>query len=112
VYIVCGLAGGSGSGMFLDLAYVLRRMMHHMGHESPEIIGIFLIPTIDRHPGRTLGLGNTFAALTELNHFSALGTTFSAQSDERERPMTFQEAPFSRCMFLQLPEETEGRWLR
>lgn len=112
VYIVCGLAGGSGSGMFLDLAYVLGRMMRHQGHENPEIIGIFLIPPIDRHPARTLGMGNTFAALTELNHFSAPGTSFSAQYDERERPFTSQEPPFSRCIFLQLPEETEGRSLR
>jgi hypothetical protein len=112
VYIVCGLAGGSGSGMFLDLAYVLRRMMRHQGHESPEIIGIFLIPPIDRHPGRTLGMGNTFAALTELNHFSAPGTSFSAQYDERERLFNSQEPPYSRCIFLQLPEETEGRSLR
>jgi hypothetical protein len=87
-------------------------MMRHQGHENPEIIGIFLIPTIDRHPGRTLGMGNTFAALTELNHFSAPGTTFSAQYDERERPLNSQEPPFSRCIFLQLPEETEGRSLR
>jgi serine/threonine protein kinase len=112
VYVVCGLAGGSGSGMFLDLAYVIRRIMRHHGHESPEIIGVFLIPAVDRHPGRTLGLGNTFAALTELNHYSAPGTTFSAQYDEKERPLNDQDPPFSRCIFLQLPEDSEGRSIR
>ncbi len=112
VYIICGLAGGSGSGMFLDLAYVIRRMMRQEGHENPEIIGLFLIPPVDRHPGRTLGLGNTFAALTELNHFSAPGTNFTAQYDERERALNDQEPPFARCIFLQLPEDNEGRSLR
>ncbi len=81
------------------------------GHESPEIIGIFLMPAVDRHPARTLGLGNTFAALTELNHFSAPGTSFTAQYDERERPLNDQEPPFARCIFLQLPEENEGKVL-
>ena len=112
VYIVCGMAGGSGSGMFLDLAYVLRRIMRGHGHESPEIIGIFLIPAVDRHPARTLGLGNTFAALTELNHFSAPGTSFTAHYDERERVFNDQDPPFARCIFLRLPEDNEGRSLR
>jgi hypothetical protein len=112
VYIACGLAGGTGSGMFLDVAYVVKRLMRQFGHESPEIIGIFLMPAVDRHPGRTLGLGNTFAALTELNHFSAPGTSFTAQYDERERPLNDQEPPFARCVFLQLPEENEGRSVR
>jgi eukaryotic-like serine/threonine-protein kinase len=109
VYVVCGLAGGSGSGMFLDLAYVIRRIMRQHGHENPEIIGIFLIPAVDRHPARTLGMGNAFAALTELNHFSAPGTTFSAQYDEKERPLNDQDPPFARCLFLQLPEDGESR---
>ena len=112
VYIACGLAGGSGSGMFLDLAYVIRRIMLQHGHDNPEIIGIFLLPPTDRHHGRTLGLGNTFAALTELNHFSAPGTSFTAQYDERERVFNSQDPPFARCIFLQLPEDNEERSLR
>jgi eukaryotic-like serine/threonine-protein kinase len=112
VYVVCGLAGGSGSGMFLDLAYVLRRMLRQQGHEHPEIVGIFLTPPVDRHPGRTLGMGNTFAALTELNHFSAPGTVFSAIYDEREKAFNDHDPPFARCILLQLPDDSENRSIR
>ena len=112
VYVIAGLAGGSGSGMFLDVAYVLRRLLRHHGYEQPEIIGIFLIPPVDRHPGRTLGLGNTFAALTELNHYSAPGTSFLAHYDERERAINDSDPPFSRCILLQLPDDAEARSFR
>ena len=44
--------------MFLDLSYVIRRIMRQHGHENPEIIGIFLTP---RSTGirPNAGMGNT-----------------------------------------------------
>jgi hypothetical protein len=103
VYVVAGLAGGTGSGMFLDLAYVLRQLLKEMGYEKPDIIGLFLVPPVDRNPNQTLALGNLFAALTELNHFSAPGTTFTAVYDEKQRSIRDNEAPYSRCIILPLP---------
>ena len=41
---------------------------------------------MDRQPGQTLALANAYAALTELNHFSARETTYVAHYDEREKP--------------------------
>jgi serine/threonine protein kinase len=112
VYVVTGLAGGTGSGMFLDLAYVLRQLLKQRGYEKPEIVGLFLLPVVDRHPGRTPALGNTFAALTELHHFSSLGTTFVARYDEKEAPINDAEAPFQQCVALQLPDVAEAGLLQ
>ncbi len=112
VYVITALAGGTGGGMFLDLAYVLRDQLKRLGYAQPDLAGMFFLPAIDRHPGRTLVLGNTFAALTELNHFSAPDTVFSTQFDEKDKAITDPQPPFSRCMMLPLPERAQDDALR
>src|SRR5947209_261365 len=42
VYIVGSLLGGTGSGMFLDVAYTVRDLLR--GNPNLEIVGIFSIP--------------------------------------------------------------------
>src|SRR5262249_45947346 len=36
VYVVAGLGGGTGGGMFLDLAYNLRRQLKSLGYPRPD----------------------------------------------------------------------------
>src|SRR6185312_6198805 len=36
VYVVTSLTGGSGSGMFLDLAYTLRALLKQAGVQHPD----------------------------------------------------------------------------
>jgi hypothetical protein len=107
IYVVAGLAGGTGGGMFLDTAYVVRHLLQQAKYEKPEIIGAFLVPPADREGNRALPLGNTFAALTELNHFSSPSSTFTARYEEKEKPLAIQEAPFDRCMLVELPQRND-----
>jgi serine/threonine protein kinase len=104
VYVVACLAGGTGGGIFLDLAYTLRQLLRELGHDRPDVVGIFLLPGADRVRARTLSLGNTFAALTELAHFSTPGTLFTARYNDREAPISDRGAPFSRVMLQPLPD--------
>ena len=57
VYVLAGLAGGSGSGMFLDLTYTLRQLLKQIGYDQPEVIGLFLLPPTEgpRDPHRVAG---------------------------------------------------------
>jgi serine/threonine protein kinase len=112
VYVVASLAGGTGSGMFLDVAYVLRKLLKAQGQESPDIIGLFFLPAIDRSPGPTMDVGNAFGALTELNHFSAPETTFWAHYDDNEPPIRDSEPPYNRCILLPLPIGDDSELLR
>jgi hypothetical protein len=104
IYVVTGLAGGTGGGMFIDLAYVARHLAQELGYAHPETVGLFFLPPVDRNPGQTLVLGNTFAALTELNHFSSPDTTFSARYDDSGRLSEEGQAPYNRTFLLTLPE--------
>jgi hypothetical protein len=107
VYVVTSLAGGTGSGMFLDLAYVVRTLLRQLGVLQSEIVGVLLLPDGSPHPSQPMSLGNAYAALTELNHFSAPGTTFEANYDTKEAfvtgPIADSGAPFNRCILLPMP---------
>ena len=61
--IVVGLGGGTGSGMFLDLA-------KHLTKEVPELNLVATIPGLDEKNRRT---ANAFAALSELEYLALNG---------------------------------------
>jgi hypothetical protein len=108
VYVVSSLSGGTGGGMFIDMAYVVRDQLRALGHESADIVGLFILPPVDAKAANKIGLGNTFASLTELNHFSSGGGIFSARYDDRERPVQDSRSPFSRCVFVSQPPAKTG----
>jgi hypothetical protein len=107
IYILTSLAGGTGSGMFLDLAYTVRALLRQMGYENPDVVGLLLLPPVDSNRTRLLPLGNTYAALTELNYFGAAGTTFQAKYHEMEAPIKDKDPPFARTIVLPLPDESD-----
>lgn len=91
VYIVGSLLGGTGSGMFLDLAYTVRSKFKNQ--RMLETVGMFSIPpnteavAADNRP-------NAYAALLELNHYTDPSTTFSAQYGADMPPMENADPPF------------------
>jgi hypothetical protein len=75
VYLYCTLAGGTGSGSYLPMAYLVQDLVKSLGWE-PRIIGNLLLSTtmtqyvkpelhIDIH-------ANAYAALKELEHLTKL----------------------------------------
>jgi serine/threonine protein kinase len=113
VYLVTNLAGGTGSGMYIDLAYLLQQQLHLLGHDSAEVVGICYLPPADAEARRTAELANAFAALTELNYFSAPQTTFTARYELGEvrsgTPVfVWKGPPLKRCQFFALPDTSGG----
>ena len=112
VYIVAGIAGGTGGGMFLDAAYAVRTRMKRMGYENPDVVGVLIVPPADAMLTPPQALGNTYAALTELNHFSRPQSTFVAHYDERQGQIREKQAAVLALVFaarfagrLELAEE-------
>ena len=91
VYIVGSLLGGTGSGMFLDLAYTVRNKFKTQ--RMLETVGMFSIPpnseavAVDNRP-------NAYAALLELNHYTDATTTFTAQYQADIPIMESADPPF------------------
>lgn len=107
VYLATSVAGGTGSGMFLDLAYTLRALLRQMGYDIPDVVGLLFLPPVDSSRSRVMALGNAYAALTELNYFGSPGTTFHGKYHDREAPFSDDGPPFSRNLMLPLPEESD-----
>jgi eukaryotic-like serine/threonine-protein kinase len=71
IWIVSSIAGGTGGGMVLDLAYAVRMILREMGLSDEGVCGI-LAHSTDRSPANgDLAIANTYACLNELHHYSA-----------------------------------------
>ncbi|GIW79106.1 MAG: hypothetical protein KatS3mg105_0913 [Gemmatales bacterium] len=114
-YIVSSLCGGTGSGMFIDCAYVVRHALKQLGYDDPQVIGILYLPAItpaDLHKASSSKeLVNAYAALTELHHFSSADVTFTSRYDEREKPISDAGPPFTRCILMPMPLEHNSELL-
>ncbi len=81
VYIVCSLAGGTGGGIFMDVAYFLRTMPVDL-----KQFGLLLLPGIYAEydiSGRLYA--NTYACLKELSVFANQGRAFEARYPNGKR---------------------------
>ncbi|MGI2906291.1 tubulin-like doman-containing protein [Tolypothrix sp. VBCCA 56010] len=77
IFVVGSLCGGTGSGMFLDVAYSLR---HLYGSQDAQIVG-YLVISPELYGNTPNMSANTYAALKELNYYSSSGTKFEACYD-------------------------------
>jgi serine/threonine protein kinase len=100
VYVVTSLCGGTGSGMFIDLAYMIRHRLKYLGYDKPQVFGCFLLPPVEKNPQRAHALSNAYAALTELNHFSLPQNLFSAHFDDSYGQLNDEEGPYNRFWLL------------
>jgi hypothetical protein len=99
VYVVASLGGGTGSGMFLDLAYAARAVLREHGYSRAEVIGLFLVPPAADGGAATVAQANAFAALVELQHYAA-GAPFRARYEATLAPAEHDGPPFHRAVLL------------
>lgn len=71
VYVICSLCGGTGSGMFLDIAYLLRKIVG-VDPSRKRFVGVFVMPEVyepvieNQHIKRIYA--NAYAGLRELDY--------------------------------------------
>lgn len=81
IFVTGSLCGGTGSGMFLDVAYSLKQ-----NYEGNTVTGYFVIsPELYREGQSTRMQASTYAALMELDHFSQKETSFQSFYDLSDR---------------------------
>ena len=109
VYIISSLTGGTGGGMFIDLAYLVRSQLRHLGYAQPEVIGLLLLPQTQTQGTNVLALGNAHAALTELRYYSAADSMFAFRYEGSSRPVKDADPPFNRVLLVPLEVENPKR---
>lgn len=118
VMVYGSVAGGTGSGGFLPMAYLLRRMVLDAGWGRPSVTGVLTLPTafLDKvkpqlHPDI---LANGYSALKELEYLNrqldyAGGTGeiefhYDPGSQDRDRQVV-GERPFTLTYLIDRPDQ-------
>ncbi len=91
IYIVSSLAGGTGSGMFLDIAFIARS---HLDSYS-NITGVLVLPRIfSGLPGTHLVKPNAYGALKEIENFMKFGPETRFKIDYGTNEIAVNQEPF------------------
>jgi eukaryotic-like serine/threonine-protein kinase len=98
VYIAASSTGGTGSGMLLDLAYLIRREIQRLGFGKPHVVGLLGVPFYGSETVDSIGWRNARSTLAELHHFSTSKEGYRAQFDARASDVTDSSPPFRRVL--------------
>jgi hypothetical protein len=69
VFVVASSTGGTGSGIGLDIAFGLRRLMAELNLQDDQLTLILAHSTDRRGGNRDIALANTYSCLSELRHY-------------------------------------------
>jgi hypothetical protein len=70
VFVIASAAGGTGSGMVIDVGYAVRQILAESGLSDDELCGILTYSTAKGASSRNLAAANAYTCLNELRHFS------------------------------------------
>jgi len=103
IHLICSVCGGTGSGMFLDLSFDLRRWAE--GHTDREVTltGHLVLPEAFRTKPVVLKAleANAYVALEELDRFMNATSADPWKVEHVEgRPESSWRAPFDHCYLL------------
>jgi hypothetical protein len=118
VYMYCSVAGGTGSGGFLPMAYLMRQWVEDHGWGRPNVVGILTLPTtfLSRvRPELHKDIAaNGYAALKELEYLTRM-LGYAGGADELEfhfdpgtldrRRIYGRGRPFSLTYLIDKPEQ-------
>ncbi|MCL2577103.1 MAG: tubulin-like doman-containing protein [Defluviitaleaceae bacterium] len=75
VVVVAGIAGGTGSGTYIDIAYIARKVLEELAIPGRNIFGYIVLPDVNLLNGGNQDVlkRNGFAALKELDYWMSPG---------------------------------------
>ena len=82
IYVISSLAGGTGSGIFLDMGFLLKTLFK----DSVRMGVLFLPSFFSGYPNDDRMKANGYAALMELNHYSFGNTFYSNWNGHTYKP--------------------------
>jgi eukaryotic-like serine/threonine-protein kinase len=105
IFIIAGIAGGTGSGMALDTGYLVRQVLHELHLSSDGVCAVLLHASGDKPGEHELARVNSYAALTELNHFYTCDRSYPGDPRRGLRSFEPGETPFQDCYVVRLGEQ-------
>jgi hypothetical protein len=102
VFLVASVAGGTGGGMLLGLAYAVRQVLGELGLPARGLCGMLLHATSPKPSDQLMARINTCAALTELSHFSQANAPYPGDPEVGLQRFGPGETPFEDCYLVHL----------
>lgn len=112
VFILSGLSGGTGSGTFIDIAYIVRGIMNSIngskGDDKVNIMGYLFTPDVnlakaaDSQSSQSYIIKNGFAALKELDYLMGIGDRHERFKQRYRNRLTVDSPmpPFNLCHLI------------
>lgn len=112
VFILSGLSGGTGGGTFIDIAYIVRGIMHSIngakGNDRVNIMGYLFTPDVnlskaaDNQSSQSYIIKNGFAALKELDYLMGIGDRHERFKQKYRNRLTVDSPmpPFNLCHLI------------
>jgi serine/threonine protein kinase len=105
VFIVGSCCGGAGGGAMLELAYAVRNVTKRIGADQLEIFAVITNSTNQCPAQAQLGMANTVAFLTELQHYARCGAEGMAGSTTRTAIFESNEYPLNQVYYIPFGHE-------
>ncbi|MGD9721238.1 MAG: tubulin-like doman-containing protein [Pirellulales bacterium] len=105
IYIIASTAGGTGSGMVIDVAYAVRSILAKLDLPDGNVHGILLHSTPAAQRDRDKAVANTYAALNELWHYSRPGKCYPGDRGCGVPAFHGNNRTFASCYFVHLGDE-------
>ncbi|WP_254410987.1 tubulin-like doman-containing protein [Dyadobacter diqingensis] len=105
VFVTGTFAGGTCSGMFIDMGYLIRSIVQ----EITELYGLFLIPgnPSARMNGYEVRYANTFQAFQELAYYNTEDVVYKEKWPSKQE-VSFKEPPYELVQFIS-QNDKQGR---
>jgi len=114
VIIACSICGGTGSGTFIDIAYLVRHIAMTDGTAKTardiDVIGMLLLPEVFRSirsTGEDRIRANAYAALLDLEYYNQATSADQAlysMNGLRGGKIEIEGAPFDQCFLINASE--------
>jgi serine/threonine protein kinase len=113
VFLVASVAGGTGGGMLLTMAYAVRQALRELGYSSAGLCGMLLYATSPKLTEEEMARVNAHATLSELTHFSRCDAAYPGDPEYGLAAFEAGQAPFDDTYLIPLGEhlakkEVEG----
>ncbi len=111
VFVVASSAGGTGSGMVLDLGYLIRTVLEELRLSEEALCGVLVHATSRRASARDLAVANSLCLINELRHYSS-DNGYPGEPTCHLPPRVGNSAPFRSTYFLHLGDELSDEELK
>ena len=115
VMIFSSVAGGTGSGSFVTMAYLLQELIEEHGWGRPKVVANLMLPAVFTDKVEQVLHedinANSYAALKELEHLTRLGYPGRQDSEQfhynplKKRPTRVTRRPFALVYLIDKPAE-------